>query len=122
MSDIRRVGDSGVHTVEGAVAGRRAVTLANEREAQRQEYETLKSKIKEENSVGLGRIDDKFSSSSLVTEVFEGGLITADQTRTLAERQAQQQEEAGKQEVESTRKRKQPEMIEEEQQRQEDGR
>ena len=62
MTDIKRVGDTGIHTVEGTMAGSRAARLTQQREAQKAEYEAVKSKIKEANSVGVGRIDDKFNS------------------------------------------------------------
>lgn len=64
MTDIRRIGDSGIHTVEGNVAGSRAARLTNEREKQRQEYESTKNKIKNDLNGGIGRIDDKFSTLS----------------------------------------------------------
>lgn len=64
MTDIRRVGDSGVHTVEGMVAGDAAAKYAREREIEQQKYEMMKNKIKENNSTKLGRIDDKFSSET----------------------------------------------------------
>ena len=89
MTDIKRVGDSGVHTVEGTVAGRRAAQLTKERDEQRADYELLKAKIKIENAGGLARIDDKFakvdgsSYSSLPS-----GLITAEEIRLERERGA----------------------------------
>jgi hypothetical protein len=64
MTDIRRVGDSGIHTVEGVVAGAAAAKYAREREIEQQKYEMIKNKIKENNSTKLGRIDDKFSSET----------------------------------------------------------
>lgn len=64
MTDIRRVGDSGIHTVEGMVAGDAAAKYAREREIEQQKYEMMKNKIKENNSTKLGRIDDKFSSET----------------------------------------------------------
>jgi protein FAM50 len=62
MTDIRRIGDSGIHTVEGMVAGERAAKYAKEREIEQQKYESIKNKIKENHSAKLGRIDEKFSS------------------------------------------------------------
>ena len=85
MTDIKRIGDSGIHTVEGNVAGGRAAQLTKQRDKEQAEYERLKNKIKEQNSASLGRIDDKFSSS---TEVLEQefrqrtvGLVTAEDFR-----------------------------------------
>ena len=68
MTDIRRVGDSGVHTVEGAVAGPRAARLTKQRDKEAASYEAEKNKIKEQNSAAVGRIDDKFNA---VTDVVE---------------------------------------------------
>lgn len=62
MTDIRRFGDSGIHTVEGVVAGEKAAQYAKEREIEQQKYENIKNKIKENNSMKVGRIDEKFSS------------------------------------------------------------
>lgn len=45
MADIRRIGDAGVHTVEGNVAGNRAVQLNKQRDLQKAEYEAVKSKV-----------------------------------------------------------------------------
>jgi hypothetical protein len=36
MTDIKRVGDAGIHTVEGNVAGLRAARLTKERDLQKQ--------------------------------------------------------------------------------------
>ncbi len=63
MTDIRRVGDSGIHTIEGIVAGERAAKYAKEREIEQQKYEAIKNQIKENNSTKLGRIDDKFNAA-----------------------------------------------------------
>ena len=54
MTDIKRVGDSGIHTVEGNLAGARAAGLTKKREAQKAEYEQVKNKIKLENKVTIG--------------------------------------------------------------------
>ena len=64
MTDIKRVGDSGVYTTEGMVAGNRAAILSKKREQEKAEYEREKNKIKAQGTVALGNIDDKFSSSS----------------------------------------------------------
>ena len=85
MADIRRVGDAGVHTVEGHVAGSRAVMLNKQRDAQKAEYELNKNKIKGDNAAVIGKIDDKFSSASNVQEQeFRRktvGLVSADEFR-----------------------------------------
>lgn len=87
MTDIKRIGDSGIHTVEGNVAGARAARLTKQREAQQQQYELVKNKIKEENATGIGRIDDKFNSGSdrLEQEFRQKtiGLVSAEDFRKL---------------------------------------
>lgn len=84
MTDIRRIGDSGVHTVEGNVAGGRAARLTKERDKEAAEYERIKSQIKEQNAIST-RIDDKFNSASEVLEQeFRQrtvGLMSADEFR-----------------------------------------
>lgn len=55
MTDIKRIGDAGVHTVEGNVAGSRAARLTKEREKQAKDYEAVKNKIKSENSANVGK-------------------------------------------------------------------
>jgi protein FAM50 len=89
MADIRRVGDAGVHTVEGNVAGFKAVKLTKQRDAQKAEYEAVKSKIKEDNAAVIGKIDDKFSAA-LDTQEQEFrrktvGLVTAGDFRKARE-------------------------------------
>jgi protein FAM50 len=61
MTDIKRFGDSGVHTVEGNVAGERAMRLTQEREQQQREYENIKKKIKDQNASKVAKIGDKFN-------------------------------------------------------------
>eukprot|EP01036_Dinobryon_divergens_P002034 gene2034-2669_t len=62
MTDIKRVGEAGIHTVEGNIAGSRAARLVKERDAQRNEYESIKNDIKKQNAAGVGRIDEKFNT------------------------------------------------------------
>ena len=85
MTDIKRIGDTGIHTVEGNLAGSRASRLTKQRDIQKAEYETAKTKIKEQNAAGVGRIDDKFSAAtdSLEQEFRRRtvGLVTADDFR-----------------------------------------
>jgi protein FAM50 len=85
MADIKRHGDTGIHTVEGNLAGARAGRLTKQRDAQTAEYEAAKNKIKEQNASGVGRIDDKFSAAtdSLEQEFRRRtvGLVTADAFR-----------------------------------------
>lgn len=85
MTDIRRVGDSGVHTVEGAVSGNRAVQLTKQRAQQQQHYESIKNKIKVENASTLQNINNKFSTASdTLEQEFRQrtvGLVSADDFR-----------------------------------------
>lgn len=92
-ADIRRVGGTGVHTVEGIVAGDWAVTLTKERDKQRAEYEAQKEQIKKANASDFSRIDSKFSVASDVAESeFRKrtvGLVTAEEFRRAREEGAQ---------------------------------
>lgn len=89
MTDIKRVGDTGVFTVEGNLAGHRASKLTKKRDAQQAEYEAAKEKIKQQNASSFSRIDDKFSaaSDSLEQEFRRRtvGLVTADDFRKAKE-------------------------------------
>ena len=71
------------------MAGARAARLTKEREQQRAEYEAVKNKIKEDNAVGLGRIDDKFNSGSdSLEQEFRRrtvGLVSAEDFRKARE-------------------------------------
>lgn len=98
-SNIKRVGEAGVYTVEGNVAGGRAARLTKEREKQQQEYEDQKNKVKQINAADLSRINDKFSSGTDSAEQeFRRrtvGLVTADEFRKAREEgQMLQQQEA----------------------------
>ncbi|RYH06229.1 hypothetical protein EON65_43110 [archaeon] len=88
--DIKRVGDAGVHTVEGNLAGSRAASLTKQREKQRAEYEALKDQIKKANAVSdLSKIDNKFSAATNVAEQeFQRktvGLVSAEDFRKARE-------------------------------------
>jgi protein FAM50 len=89
MTDIKRVGDTGIHTVEGNIAGSRAAKLTKQREKEKAEYEAIKNKIKEQNSATIGRIDDKFNAASDVMEQeFRRrtvGLVSAEDFRRARE-------------------------------------
>lgn len=89
MTDIRRIGDSGIHTVEGNLAGSKAARLTKQREQQQLEYEATKKQIKDDNAQGIGRIDSKFSAAtdSLEQEFRRKtvGLVSADDFRKARE-------------------------------------
>ena len=83
---IVRYGDSGVGTVEGVVAGARAVALTKSREAEKASYEAQKSAIEEEGRADkVRKVDDKFVSYSDAYEAeFKKrtvGLVTAAEFR-----------------------------------------
>jgi protein FAM50 len=115
MTDIKRIGNTGVHTVEGTVAGSRAARLSKARELEQAAYEASKSKIKEQNSALIGRIDDKFNSASDSAEhEFRKrtvGLVTADEFRqarlsSVADSvNTQAQNEQKRQDIEDEKKR-----------------
>lgn len=87
-NDIRRVGDAGIHTVEGNLAGLRAAHFAKERDKERQLYETKKAQIRAENST-ISDINTKFSSGSdHIDDEFRRktvGLVSAHRFRELRE-------------------------------------
>eukprot|EP01033_Poteriospumella_lacustris_P004769 gene4769-3424_t len=89
MTDIKRVGDSGVYTQEGNVAGGKAARLTQEREKQRLQYEDQKNKVKALNSTDVTRITEKFNSASDTAEQdFRKrtvGLVTAEEFRKARE-------------------------------------
>jgi protein FAM50 len=100
MTDIKRIGSSGIHTVEGNVAGSRAAKLTKAREEQSASYEATKSKIKEQNTAVIGKIDDKFNvAADSAEQEFRRrtvGLVTAYEFRqarlTASSQDAQAQE------------------------------
>lgn len=58
-------GESGVHTVEGNIAGVKAARLAKKREKDQEAFEAKKQKMQDEAEKGAGSIDDKFKSVTL---------------------------------------------------------
>jgi protein FAM50 len=102
--DVKRVGDSGIHTSEGSVAGRRAATLAAQSDKARQEYEAVKASIQAQNAAGLGKIDERFSVAVLATEVLEEGLITAQDAKRSSEDKLRRAQELAKEKQEVARK------------------
>lgn len=97
-SDIRRVGETGVHTVEGNLAGSRAAQLTKQREKQLADYEAKKSHIKQLHSADLSRINDKFSAATnAVEQDFQRrtvGLVSAEDFRKAREEQQEEQQQA----------------------------
>ena len=79
--DIKRVGDAGVHTVEGAVAGSRAARLTAEREEQVRQYNATKNEIQSQNK-SISSFGSKFSAGKSGAEAElrsrTVGLLSAD--------------------------------------------
>ena len=125
MTDIKRVGDSGVYTTEGMVAGNRAAILSKKREQEKAEYEREKNKIKAQGTVALGNIDDKFSSSSdtleqefrkrtigLVTaEVFREARAKADNAKAEEQQKAKEHQALLDQKKKIEREKKRKKMV-----------
>jgi protein FAM50 len=107
-SDIRRVGEAGVHTVEGNIAGSRAATLTKQRDQQAAEYEAQKQKIKHNSLTDLSRISSKFDAASIDPESeFQQqtiGLVSAEDFRKARERQQQTEREKREKHLLSTEK------------------
>ena len=55
-------GDTGIHTVEGNLAGARAAKLTQKREKDQQAFEAKKRKIQEESERSVGDFGQKFTS------------------------------------------------------------
>ena len=55
-------GDTGIHTVEGNLAGVKAARLTKKREQDQKDYEAKKRKIQEDSQRAMGNMDQKFSS------------------------------------------------------------
>lgn len=93
---------TGIHTVEGNVAGSRAATLSKQRQAAQEEFEKKRNKIKQETQKGRQSMNDKFDSNAQLSfeeRVFRSktvGLVTAEEfkraqqeSKELAEKRKQ---------------------------------
>jgi protein FAM50 len=58
---------TGIHTVEGNVAGSRAAALSKQREAAQLEFQKKRSQIKHESQKGRKSMDDKFDSNAAMS-------------------------------------------------------
>lgn len=58
---------TGIHTVEGNVAGSRAASLSKQRQAQQQEFQNKKQKIIHDSQRGRKSMDDKFDSNAALS-------------------------------------------------------
>ena len=79
--------DTGVHTVEGNVAGARAAKLTRAREEEQAAYDARKRQIQRDHASGVGRIDEKFDRTAMTADAaFQKktvGLVTAADFRRL---------------------------------------
>lgn len=88
--------ESGIHTVEGNVAGARAAQLTKQRQKQQAEFEEKQLQIRSSKDKSLLSKQDKFqgdSSLSKAEKTFKSktvGLVTAEEFRRLTEESAQQ--------------------------------
>jgi protein FAM50 len=108
--EIRRFGDSGVHTVEGNVAGARAARLTKARDVEKKEHEAAKRKIENEHRANkVRKVDDKFNKHNDAFEMeFKQktvGLVTMAEWRA-AEDEAKVQEEKVKEKQLGKKKKK----------------
>ena len=92
QANFQRPADSGIHTVEGNVAGSRAAALEKKRQLDQQEYERKKSKIASDAQRDQQSISTKFAEGSVTaqdTQFSEAtvGLITIEQLRAIKEAQ-----------------------------------
>mmetsp|Transcript_23389 Transcript_23389/g.35560 ORF Transcript_23389/g.35560 Transcript_23389/m.35560 type:complete len:392 (+) Transcript_23389:77-1252(+) len=89
---------TGIHTVEGNVAGSRAGMLTKQRQKNQQEFQEKKDKIIQDSKRGRKSIDSKFDSNAALS--FEErtfrektvGLVTADEFKKAAEESAEMAE------------------------------
>ena len=90
QANFQRPSDSGIHTVEGNVAGSRAAALEKKRQLDQQEYERKKSKIAADAQRDQQSIASKFAEGSAASQESQFqdatvGLVTAEQFRALQE-------------------------------------
>lgn len=75
--DLKRA-DTGIHTVEGNIAGHRAAQLTKKREVQKQEYENAKKRI-QTNARLASNIDERFNTSQLEFNTGRAGLASKEE-------------------------------------------
>lgn len=98
QANFRRPKESGIHTVEGNVAGARAAELVRQREQDQEAFEALKRQ-KLSNAAATPQFDDKFSGAATtkIEETFRDatvGLVTAEEFKRL-----QKEKEQGSQQL-----------------------
>jgi len=77
-TDIKRTG-TGIHTVEGNVAGARAARLTKQREADSAEYEKKKKRMQEDIQRGARGMDVRFNTASLEFKGQAIGLMSKEE-------------------------------------------
>ena len=85
--------ESGIHTVEGNVAGSRAASLAKKRQLEQQAFETKKRQIASHHANASSSIHDKFAGESThqAEQSFKSktiGLVTAEEFKKAAQETA----------------------------------
>ena len=76
--DIKRTA-TGIHTVEGNVAGARAARLTKQREADASEFEARKLRVQQEIQRGTRKMDDRFSTASTEFKGQAVGLMSREE-------------------------------------------
>ena len=88
QANFQRPSDSGIHTVEGNLAGSRAAALEKKRGLEQEEFERKKSKIAADAHRDKQSITSKFAGGNATAQdtTFREatvGLVTAEQFRAL---------------------------------------
>lgn len=90
QANFQRPSDSGIHTIEGNVAGSRAASLEKKRQLDQQEFERKKSKIEADAKREQQSITSKFAGGVATQQDNQFrdatvGLVTAERFRALQE-------------------------------------
>mmetsp|Transcript_14386 Transcript_14386/g.23753 ORF Transcript_14386/g.23753 Transcript_14386/m.23753 type:complete len:358 (-) Transcript_14386:511-1584(-) len=100
--------ESGIHTVEGNVAGPRAAELSKKRELEQLAFEEKKRKIVDDRHAATSTMDSKFASNSSITtseQHFRAqtvGLVTAEEFKRAAQRKEEEIDEDQKREKQAS--------------------
>ena len=121
MSDIKQVGDTGIYTAEGCVAGSVAASLALQRDKEREDYERRRCQIKAENNVAVKDFGSKFSVAKVISETDKfNGLMTAEEwaaARSYELDASKRLMEQAKQEAQALKLRQEAKKVEREKKR-----
>jgi hypothetical protein len=77
-TNIKRT-STGIHTVEGNVAGARAARLTKQRESDSAAYELKKKKLQDDIKKGARNMDDRFNTASLEFKGQAIGLMSKEE-------------------------------------------